>query len=62
MYACQTGLAELTEVANVQRVLPSDYLHTGKTMVTSTFYTYALPLIGEPLPIYPELEHARISL
>jgi 6-phosphofructokinase 1 len=56
-YHCTTGLVPLAQVANVQRVLPAEYLNASWTMVTSAFTRYALPLIGEPLPVYPRLEH-----
>ena len=60
-YHCSTGLAALSEVANVQRLLPDNYLDSSKTMVTQAFYDYALPLIGEPLPVHAKLEQVRIS-
>src|SRR5437764_9410757 len=60
-YHCTTGLAELSAVANVQRLLPDEYLDASKTMVTRAFYAYALPLIGAPFPEYPVLEKIRIS-
>ncbi len=60
-YRCTTGLAALSEVANVQRLLPENFLDEGKTMITPAFLNYALPLIGEPLPTYPRLEHTRIN-
>jgi ATP-dependent phosphofructokinase / diphosphate-dependent phosphofructokinase len=56
-YACTTGLADLEQVANKQRLLPDAYLDASKTMVTQAFYDYALPLIGAPLP-----EPARLKL
>ena len=56
-YACTTGLAELEQVANQQRLMPDEYLDASKTMVAPAFYTYALPLIGGPLP-----EPARLNL
>ena len=59
-YHCSTGLAALREVANVQRLLPDNYLDSHKTMVTQAFYDYALPLIGEPLPVHAKLEQVRI--
>jgi 6-phosphofructokinase 1 len=55
-YFCTTGLVELAKIANMQRLMPDEYLDESKTMVTQAFYDYALPLIGEPLPHYPELE------
>ena len=60
-YHCTTGLADLSTVANVQRLMPDEYLDASKTMVTRAFYDYALPLIGAPLPEYPVLEKIRIS-
>lgn len=60
-YRCTTGLSELSEVANVQRLLPDHFLDESKTMVTPAFLNYALPLIGEPLPVYPRLEHTKIN-
>lgn len=59
-YHCTTGLAELSQVANVQRLLPDEYLNATKTMVTEAFYEYALPLIGEPLEHHTQLEMTRI--
>lgn len=55
-YHCSTGLVELAEIANVQQLMPADYLDESKTMVTQAFYDYALPLIGEPLPQHAALK------
>ena len=60
-YHCTTGLVELARVANVQRLLPAEYLDESKAMVTQAFYDYALPLIGDPLPGYARLEKIRIQ-
>jgi 6-phosphofructokinase len=60
-YRCSTGLASLSDIAGAQRLVPGEYLDAGKTMVTQAFYDYALPLIGEPLPVYAELVRQRIS-
>jgi 6-phosphofructokinase len=60
-YHCTTGLAELSQVANVQRLLPDEYLDESKTMVTQAFYDYALPLIGDPIPDHARLEKIRIQ-
>jgi 6-phosphofructokinase len=59
-YHCTTGLVELAQIANVQRLLPDEYLDESKTMVTQAFYDYALPLIGDPLPDHVRLEKIRI--
>ncbi len=60
-YHCTTGLAELAQVANVQRLLPDTYLNSEKTMVTQAFFDYAVPLLGEPLIHYPHLEMTRVK-
>lgn len=59
-YHCTTGLADLHEISNVVRLLPDAYLNESKTMVTQAFYDYALPLIGEPIQPYAQLETTRI--
>jgi 6-phosphofructokinase 1 len=56
LYTCTTGLVDLEHVANRERLLPDDYLDESKTMVTSVFYKYALPLLGEALPYHIRLE------
>lgn len=61
-YHCTTALAELSEVANVQRLLPEHFLDEQSSMVTDAFLNYARPLIGEPLPVYPRLEHTKVTL
>jgi 6-phosphofructokinase len=60
-YHCTTGLVEVARIANVQRLLPAEYLDESKTMVTQAFYDYALPLIGDPLPAYARLDKIRIQ-
>jgi 6-phosphofructokinase 1 len=61
-YHCITGLTELDKVANVQRLLPDSYLNQDKTMVTSAFYEYALPLIGGPLTHHTRLDITKARL
>jgi 6-phosphofructokinase len=60
-YHCTTGLVELAQVANVQRLLPDEYLNESKTMVSQAFYDYALPLIGDPLPVHARLGKIRVQ-
>ena len=55
-YHCTTGLVELSQIANQQRLLPDEYLNESKTMVTMAYRDYALPLVGEPLQHYPTLQ------
>jgi len=61
VYHCTTGLVELAQIANAQRLLPDEYLDESKTMVTQAFYDYALPLIGDPIPDHARLEKIRIK-
>ncbi len=60
-YHCTTSLVDLVEIANVQRLLPDEYLDESKTMVTQAFYDYALPLIGGPLQNYAPLEMVKVK-
>jgi len=55
-YHCTTRLAELAQIANQQRLLPDQYLNESKTMVTQAYRDYALPLVGEPLHLFPSLQ------
>jgi 6-phosphofructokinase 1 len=59
-YHCTTGLVDLARVANVQRLLPDEYLEDNRTMVTRAFRDYALPLIGGPLTHYARLKGTRV--
>ena len=59
-YHCTTDLVELAEIANVQQLMPADYLDESKTMVTQAFCDYALPLIGKPLPHHATLKMTRL--
>jgi len=61
-YHCTTGLVELAKIANVQQLMPAEFLDESKTMVTRAFYDYALPLIGEPLPQHAKLKMTRIHV
>jgi 6-phosphofructokinase 1 len=60
-YHCTTGLVDLAQIANVQRLLPDEYLDASKTMVTPAFYDYALPLLGGPLQHHAHLETTRLA-
>lgn len=61
-YHCTTGMVELAKIANVQQLMPAEFLDENKTMVTRAFYDYALPLIGEPLPQHTKLKMTRIRV
>ena len=48
-YACKTKLIPLTEVANVEKKIPREWINEAGNGVNSQFVDYALPLIqGEP--------------
>jgi 6-phosphofructokinase 1 len=54
-YRCTTGLVELAEVANQEKLLPDEFLAPSGYDVTDAFIRYASPLIGGPLPPYVRL-------
>ena len=55
-YRCTTGLGPVERVANVQRLLPAEYLHPTRPWVSDAFLAYARPLLGGPL-----LEYGRLA-
>jgi len=58
-YACETGLTDLVNIANEQKLLPRDYMDTDGTSMTQAFIDYATPLIGDPLPTHGVLRSER---
>lgn len=54
-YAIETSLAPLSQVANVERMLPPDFINERGNGVTQDFMDYARPLIGGPLLRYTRL-------
>ncbi|MGH2520545.1 MAG: diphosphate--fructose-6-phosphate 1-phosphotransferase, partial [Chloroflexota bacterium] len=54
-YACRAGLAPLSAMANGVRTLPRDFLDAAGTCISPAFRSYALPLVGAPLPEYARL-------
>ena len=67
-YDCHTGLADLSEVANAVKPLPTDWINEDGTSMSYQFVKYALPLIqGEVqvpcengLPNFAKLGKTRI--
>ena len=59
-YSCATSQADLSAIANSQRLLPDAFINEAGTGVTPAFYDYALPLIGEPLPRHVRLKKVRV--
>jgi 6-phosphofructokinase 1 len=62
-YNCHTDSAQLTDVANRQRLVPDHFITTDGNGTTEAFHRYAFPLLGaEPLPRYVRLgDLPRIS-
>lgn len=56
LYRCTIGMANLEQIANVEKRLPGDFIVPEGNFVTQEFIDYALPLIGGPLPQYVELQ------
>lgn len=44
-YSCETGLADLAEIANGVKKLPQDWINDDGVSMSYNFYKYALPLI-----------------
>ena len=59
-YRCETGIADLQEVANAERPMPDEYINAEGNDITPAFIDYARPLIGGPLPPYARLKLARL--
>jgi 6-phosphofructokinase len=60
MYRCTTGLAPLEEVANVEKLLPDEFISAEGNFVTEAFKVYTRPLMGGPLPDYVTLAAHRV--
>lgn len=56
-YAVKTALVPLDNVANVEKLLPREYINEQGNGVTEAFLEYARPLIGGPL-----LKYARLGM
>jgi 6-phosphofructokinase 1 len=54
-YEFTTGTTPLSEVANLERPLPPEYIDASSGELTEGFVTYAKPLIGDPLSPYTRL-------
>ena len=59
-YAVETGLAPLSEIANVEHKVPAEYINAQGNGVTESFVEYARPLIGGPLAPYARLAKHRV--
>lgn len=54
-YRATIGMADLDQIANVEKRLPADFITDDGNFVTDAFIDYALPLVGAPLPQFVEL-------
>lgn len=67
-YRCTTGTIDLTEVANVEKKVPLDWISPSGSYVESEFLDYARPLIAgelspairEGLPDFVQLHHFNL--
>ncbi|MCP4377768.1 MAG: 6-phosphofructokinase [bacterium] len=50
-YVCSTGLADLEDVANGEKLLPDEFINDNGTGITEAFAQYALPLIQGQAPL-----------
>jgi ATP-dependent phosphofructokinase / diphosphate-dependent phosphofructokinase len=60
-YGCGTGLTRMEQVANRQRPLPAEFVTANRRGVTTAFRRYAVPLLGEPLPLPARLGGAPVT-
>jgi len=60
VYGATTGLAPLEEVANVEKLLPDEFINPDGNFVTEAFKAYTRPLLGGPLPDYVTLAAHRV--
>jgi len=69
-YACTTGLADLEDVANGEKILPPEFIDANGTGITEAFRRYALPLIqgaapletgDDGLPVYARLDRTPVA-
>jgi ATP-dependent phosphofructokinase / diphosphate-dependent phosphofructokinase len=51
-YAVHYGAAPLERVANIERCLPDEFITADGHDLTPAFATYAMPLLGDPIPAY----------
>ncbi len=50
-YSCSTGLANLEDVANGEKMLPPEFINESGTGVTEAFIQYAAPLVRGAAPL-----------
>jgi len=60
-YQIETGLADLSAVANAEKLIPRDFINEAGNMPNERFVEYALPLIGGPLSPVARLKGAQVA-
>ncbi|MBP2641508.1 MAG: pfkA [Firmicutes bacterium] len=61
-YACSCGHVALDQVANVERIVPDEFINASGNFITEQYYRYCLPLLGGSLPGYARLQNKQIML
>jgi 6-phosphofructokinase len=59
-YRCTTGLVGLEKVANATKAIPRNFINKDGNGMTEEYRTYAMPLIGDPLPVYVRLKKVLV--
>ncbi len=59
-YRCAIGATDLANVANVEHMMPDEFIGEDGVSVTGALETYARPLIGEAVRSYPRLADIRV--
>ncbi|MFZ7104217.1 MAG: 6-phosphofructokinase [Peptococcaceae bacterium] len=49
-YKCNFAAAPLENVANIEKLVPDEFINSTGNFITDAFKDYALPLVGNPLP------------
>ena len=69
-YACSTGIAKLSDVANGESLLPRDFMDETGTHISKKFHDYLAPLVqgevrvpmgADGLPVYPRLKRKLVA-
>lgn len=60
-YAIRYELADLSRIANQEKVIPDEFINAEGNGVTEAFLSYARPLIGGPLPPFARLAKHRVA-
>jgi 6-phosphofructokinase 1 len=61
-YRCDFGLAPLSAIANVEKLLAAEYLPTAEALPSPAFRAYAEPLLGGPLPVHARLRRVWVRV